>query len=237
MPATRDVLRTVKVVFTDVAPMLIALGTARLEESTTTTAAGLAIVRGRLRAVLARLGVALEVLHDERLPAEGGLVLMWNQESHLDHLVLGAAIPRPFFSLYNNAVARFPFYGEHMRKTGHVHVDKDDEGQWRPSVARAAERVREGECVLVSPEGTRSRKGELLPMKKGAFILAASSARPIVCTTVIGGHARLPRGSSVVRAGPIRVVFSEPIANDGDEQGLAARVAATFEETKRAHAL
>jgi 1-acyl-sn-glycerol-3-phosphate acyltransferase len=232
-----DVLRTVRVVLTDVAPMLLALGSARRDESTTTTPAGLPVVQARMRRVLARLGIALEVRHEDRVPRDGGLVFMWNQESHLDHLVLGAAIPRPFFSLYNNAVARFPFYGEHMRRTGHVHVDKNDEAQWRPSIARAAERVSLGECVLVSPEGTRSREGELLPMKRGAFILAAASTRPIVCTTVIGGHARLPRGSSVVTAGPVRVVFSQPIANDGDQQALAARVAATFEETKRAHAL
>ena len=124
-----------------------------------------------------------------------------------------------------------------MRDTGHVHVDRNDEAQWRPAIARAAERVRLGECVLVSPEGTRSRDGRLLPMKRGAFILAAASGRPIVCVTVIGGHARLPRGSAVVRAGAMRVVFSEPIAGDAAEGVLAERVADTFERLKKEHAL
>jgi 1-acyl-sn-glycerol-3-phosphate acyltransferase len=187
--------------------------------------------------MLHHLGVELEVLFPERALSGGGLVLMWNQESHLDHLVLASAIPRPFFSLYNNEIARFPLYGAHMRATGHVHVDRNDESQWRPAIARAAARVQGGECVLVSPEGTRSWDGRLLPMKRGAFILAAASGRPIVCVTVVGGHARLPRGSAVVRGGPVRVVFAEPVAPDSDEAALAGRVTATFERVKADHAL
>jgi 1-acyl-sn-glycerol-3-phosphate acyltransferase len=119
-----------------------------------------------------------------------------------------------------------------MRRSGHFHVDRTDEAQWRASVARAAEAVRAGACVLVSPEGTRSRDGRLLPMKRGAFLLAAAAQRPVVCVTVVGGHDRLPRGSPVVRAGPLRVVFSEPIATAGhpedDTTALQERVVATF---------
>ena len=67
----------------------------------------------------------------------------------------------------------------------------------------------------MSPEGTRSDDGRLLPMKRGAFILAVTSQRPIVCATVVGGHDRMPRGSPIVRAGPLRVVFSAPIPTAG----------------------
>lgn len=74
-------------------------------------------------------------------------------------------------------------------------------------------------------------------MKRGAFILAVASGCPVVCVTVIGGHRRLPRGSAVVRAGCVRIVFSEPIAHVGDQAALAERVAATFESLKREHAL
>jgi len=237
-PAATDVARTLRAVATDVLPHIARLAIHRVGSlPTTCTPEGLAAVRGAFAPTLRRLGVDLEVLFAERVLTGGGLVMMWNQESHLDHLVLASAIPRPFFSLYNNEIARFPFYGAHMRATGHVHVDRNDEAQWRPSIARAAERVEQGECVLVSPEGTRSWDGRLLPMKRGALILAAASRRPIVCVTVIGGHARLPRGSAVVRAGKIRVVFGEPIDNGGDEGALGEQVAARFEEIKGAYAI
>jgi len=242
-PAAGDVTRTVRTMATDLVPYLARLALAPLRSpATTCTAEGLAIVSKFSRATLRRFGVDLEILFRERVAASGGLVLLWNQESHLDHLVLGSSIPRPFFSLYNNAIARFPFYGAYMRDGGHVHVDRNDESQWRPSIARAAARVGGGECVLVSPEGTRSWDGRLLPLKRGALMLAAASRRPVVCVTVIGGHARLPRGSAVVRGGPVRVVFAEPLANEGGEgeeaeRVLGERIAETFERLKEEYAL
>lgn len=88
--------------------------------------------------------------------------------------------------------ARVPFLSEFLRTRGHIHVDRRDPAQWRPAIARAAARVAAGEAVLVSPEGTRSRDGRLLPFKRGAFDLALASRRPIVCVVVRGAHAASP---------------------------------------------
>ncbi len=233
-PPLADAARTLAVMATDLLPYLARLALRR--GGSTATDEGLAEIRTSFRATLHRLAVDLEIIDAERVPRDGGLILMWNQESHLDHLVLASAIPRGFLSLYNNAIARTPFYGEHMRRTGHLHVDRTDEAQWRQSVARAAERAREGACILVSPEGTRSWDGELLPMKRGAFLLAEAAAQPIVCVTVVGGHERLPRGSPFVRSGLVRVIFSAPIPTAGESaEKLAETVAATFRETKERH--
>jgi 1-acyl-sn-glycerol-3-phosphate acyltransferase len=199
-----------------------------------------AFMKGRVvaRRALRLLGVDLEVLHDDRVPSEGGYILMWNQESHLDHLVLTAAIPRPIFTTYNNEVRAVPFYGTYLQRNGHVWLNRNDESQWRPAIADAAQRVRDGECVVVSPEGTRSRDGRLLPLKRGAFMLAELSARPIILVTVIGGHALMPRGSPIVRAGRMRVVFSEPIAMPASGvEGWKTLVAEGFESIKRDYRL
>jgi 1-acyl-sn-glycerol-3-phosphate acyltransferase len=235
-PGLADAARTALVVIGG-APLLAALlvgdrrrpgdGAARLERA-----------RRVGRRALLRLGVELEVLGEDRVPLDGGLVFMWNQESHLDHLVLAAAMPRPVFSLYNNAVRRVPVYGDYLRRTGHVWVDRNDEAQWRPAIARAAARVREGECALVSPEGTRSPDGKLLPMKRGAFLLAEAAERPIVLVTLIGGHARLPRGAVVVRRGPLRAVFSDPIPRPaGGIERWKDAVIDGFETSQRCYAL
>src|SRR5215470_18118401 len=160
---------------------------------------------------------------------------MWNQTSHLDHLVLPAAIPRPFHSLYNNELRDTPIYGRYLADSGHFWVDRTDEAQWRPQLAKVAARVREGACVLVSPEGTRSWDGRLLPMKRGAFLLAREAGRPIVCVTVIGAGARLPRGAAAVRPGPVRIVLSPPIPAGGPD--LEGAVAATFARTISEHTI
>jgi len=231
-----DVART-SAVFGLGAPVLAALFARQLLSP---DPGDVAFAKGRAfaRRALSLLGIDLEVVHDERVPASGGLVLMWNQESHLDHLVLTAAMPRPVFTTFNNEVRAVPLYGAYLTRHGHVWLNRNDEAQWRPAIAGAAARVAAGECVLVSPEGTRSRDGRLLPMKRGAFLLAEQSERPIVLATVIGGHRRMPRGSPVVRSGAMRVVFSEPIPMP--REGVEAwkqLVVEGFEATKLEYAL
>jgi len=230
-----DVVRTLQTMFVNLLPRIVRLATAR-DLATSTTAEGLSRLRQHYERILASLEIDLHVHRSHAVPREGGLILFWNQESHLDHIVLPCAIPRPFVSLYNNAVARVPYYGSHMKRTGHLHVDRTNETQWRESVARAAARARDGVCVLVSPEGTRSWDGQLLPMKRGALMLATQSECDVVCITVIGGYERMPRGSAIVRKGPMHVVFSDPITTKNvSESELSEKVVETFTQTKSAY--
>lgn len=204
----------------------------------TTTADRLELLRAACRQVLGRMGVRVEVEHAERVPRDGGLVFMWNQTSHLDHAVLPLAIPRPFYSTYNNEVRKVPLYGAHLRRMGHFWLDRNDEAQWRQQLTAAADAIRGGACVLISPEGTRSWDGRLLPMKRGAFFLARAAERPIVCVTVIGARELLPRGRAAVRPGTIRVVLGTPIGVDAStEPHLEQLVTDEFARTLRAHGL
>ncbi len=186
----------------------------------------------RIRPVLARrlreLGVEVEIIGTERVPTTGGLVFMWNQTSHLDHLVVPLAIPRPFLSTYNNELRRFPIYGKRLQRSEHFWLDRTDEAQWRTQIAKAARRVAGGECVIISPEGTRSRDGRLLPMKRGAFLLARLAGQPIVCVTVRGAHACLPRGAFIVRPGRVVLEVSHPIPIDARSEPLEQTVVSTF---------
>lgn len=190
-------------------------------------------LREEMRLCLAALGVELRVYGAERL-LEGGQVLMWNQTSHLDHPALGGAIPIPFRMTYNIEVSKVPIYGPYLRAQQHYFLDRFDEPQWRASLAQAAAWVRAGNTVLVSPEGTRSWDGHLLPMKRGAFILAAQAAKPVVPLVVYGAQACLPRGRAVVEPGVIEIEFRSPIDTSGytdeNRRELKAKVATAFRQ-------
>jgi 1-acyl-sn-glycerol-3-phosphate acyltransferase len=215
----RDALRTARVL----AAVLVDM--ARDFDGDTTNAAGLERVRAACRRRARQLGIEVAVHGLDRVPADGGLVFMWNQTSHLDHLVIPLALPRPFFSTYNNEVRRFPVYGKRLARGEHVWLDRNDEHQWRAAIAGAADRIRDGACALISPEGTRSWDGRLLPMKRGAFLLARQSGRPIVCVTVRGARELLPRGRLAVRPGRVDIELSTPIT----AEPLEDAVIATFE--------
>ena len=239
-PPLTAAARTLLVAVFELVPIALSfLLSALRDPGSSNTATGLAATRQRYLRVLSRLGCTLEVIGAERIPTEGGVVFLWNQASHLDHLVLPAALSRPFFSLFNNELGAFPLYGAYLRRSGHVHVDRTDAAQWRPAIAAAALRVEHGECVLVSPEGTRNWDGQLLPIKQGSLLLASAARRPVVCVCVVGGHERLPRGSAVVRPGRVVVEFSAPIAITDDtaqvRAELATKVATTFQRALDLH--
>jgi 1-acyl-sn-glycerol-3-phosphate acyltransferase len=222
------VLSTLRVAGTMLSAMAVDLASNRVPTSNTTTLEGLAEVRQRCAALLERAGVEVDVRHAERVPREGGFVFMWNQTSHLDHVLLPVAIPRAFHLTYNNEVRRFPIYGRYLAASDHFWLDRTDENQWRAQLDIAARRIRdEGACVLVSPEGTRSWDGRILPMKRGAFILARAAQRPIVCVTLRGAHERMPRGRIGIRPGRVTIELSHPISIESPD--LEARVVATFQ--------
>ena len=68
---------------------------------------------------------------------------------------------------------------------------------------------------MIFPEGTRSRTGELLPFKKGGFIMAIQAQAPVVPVAVSGSREVLKRGSMVIRPATIRVEFAPPIPTEG----------------------
>lgn len=95
----RDVARTARVVVTSVVPHFLALARTRAGDAPTTNSEeGLAFIREAFGRTVRDFGITLTVHEIERVPKTGGLVFMWNQETHLDHLVLASAIRRPFFS-------------------------------------------------------------------------------------------------------------------------------------------
>ncbi len=188
---------------------------------------GLEKARRFCRGALEALDLDLRVTGEDRLPPkEQGVLFMWNQTSHLDHLILGAVVDRPVRSLYNIELAKVPVYGDWLRKQNHYLVDRYDETQWRESIAQAARDVREQNVsILISPEGTRSWDGKLLPMKRGAFILAIESGAPVVPIVIKGAQRALPRGSGVVRpGGVIDVEFAEPVPTAGYTQETRAEL-------------
>jgi 1-acyl-sn-glycerol-3-phosphate acyltransferase len=185
-------------------------------------------MRAEALAMLTCLGVRLRVIGAPRLDT-AGQIIMFNQTSHLDHLILGAIAPVPFRSIYNLEVSRFPKYGAWLRDQGHFLVNRFDREQWRREMARAAAWVRDGNTILVSPEGTRSWDGRLLALKHGTLELAIASGRPVLPIRVRGAERLLPRGRIVVSTGEVTTEFLPPIPTEGrDRQELEAGLRAVL---------
>jgi 1-acyl-sn-glycerol-3-phosphate acyltransferase len=82
---------------------------------------------------------------------------------------------------------------------------------------QAADFVRRGRYVALSPEGARSWDGKVLPMKTSTFALPIEARRPIVPMVIYGTHEALPRGRFAIRPGLIEVEFLPPVSVEGYE--------------------
>ena len=79
------------------------------------------------------------------------------------------------------------------------------------SIEAGAESLRAGNSFLIFPEGTRSKTDELLPFKKGGFIMAIKAGAPIVPVAIQGGRAVMHRGSPILRPATVRIRVGKPI--------------------------
>jgi 1-acyl-sn-glycerol-3-phosphate acyltransferase len=161
------------------------------------------------------VGTRLRIEHPERLAGLRCAVLMANHESMLDVPALIHASASPVRFVSKHTLFRVPVFGQAMWATGMIPVDRSDRRRAIASLARAASEIRNGKVVLVFPEGTRSKDGELGGFKKGGFMLALDAQVPIIPIGISGTFPVLPKGLGLVNPGPIAMVVGEPIPTAG----------------------
>ena len=151
----------------------------------------------------------------EYLPS-GGAILVANHQSLVDIPLLLAAVPREVRFLAKRELGRIPLFGFAMRKAGNLFIDREDPRDAIHLVREATERIGRGQMVVIFPEGTRSRDGDVGEFKPGAFYLARKKGIPLLPVLLDGGKEALPRGSLLFRPAVLVVrVLPALAADDG----------------------
>ncbi len=138
-----------------------------------------------------------------------------NHQSAMDIPVLFVNLPVQFRFVAKRSLFRLPFLGSHLRRSGHIPVDRDRPLEAMRSMKMVAQEIREGKSVLLFPEGHRSRNGQLLPFKAGSFYIAILSGVPIVPITVNGTSYVLKPDTYHVRAGQTEMIVHPAISTQG----------------------
>lgn len=211
------------------AVLTAAMGTASwlLSFATRRGADACGVIWGRVALALA--GVRVRVHGRERVERGRQYVVMSNHRSHFDALVLYGHLGLPFLWVMKLELRKVPFLGPACARLGHIFIDRRDREQavaaLRAGLTRSA-----GNSVLFFPEGTRSSTGDLLPFKKGGFVLAADAALPILPVSVRGSERVLPSRGLIVR--PFRaidVTFHAPVPAPAEAEAREAWMATVRE--------
>jgi 1-acyl-sn-glycerol-3-phosphate acyltransferase len=163
------------------------------------------------RAGLPLVGVRVVVKGFERFP-RGASIVMANHSSNLDPDVLLPLLPGRVVIYLKASLMKIPVLGYAMRLAGFIPVQRDGSVESAKAASELAQRALEqGSCLVLFPEGTRSRDGSLLPFKRGPFFLAMESGAPVAPVSIRGATRLLPKGSKNLRAGTVTVTFHAPL--------------------------
>jgi 1-acyl-sn-glycerol-3-phosphate acyltransferase len=143
-------------------------------------------------------------------------IFVANHQSHYDTPVIFSSLPYQLRIIAKESLARFPVLGWHLRRGGHLFVDRtrpDRAGilnRWRALVA-------DGVSLIVYAEGTRSGDGRVARFKAGSFLLALQAGVPIVPVSVTGTRHIMPKGRLRTEPGDVRLVIHPPIESPAVE--------------------
>ena len=179
------------------------------------------------RLILKTTGVTVEVVGLDRLEPGRTYVFVANHQSIYDIPILFWSLPYQLRIIAKESLGKFPFLGWHLRRTGHMLVDRKRAG--RAVFTWASQLTSHGLSLFVFPEGTRSRDGRVGPFKGGSFFLALDANLPIVPLSVVGSRHVMLKGRLATYPGRVKLVIHEPI----DTTALSRSDARAFAERVR----
>jgi 1-acyl-sn-glycerol-3-phosphate acyltransferase len=163
-------------------------------------------------------GIRSVVEGTEYLQRERAAVYCVNHSSNIEPPVVFEALS-PLFPglriLYKAELRKLPILVQAFDIAGFVPLERGNPEQSLPAIEGAAAALREGASFMIYPEGTRSRTGELLPFKKGGFIMAIKAGAPVVPVAIDGARAAMKKGSPIIWPVTVRLRFGSPVETAG----------------------
>ena len=134
------------------------------------------------------LRIRIHVSGMEKIPKDETVLFVSNHRSNFDPLITWNAL-RPWKIAFVSKPENFkvPFFGRIIRKCCFLPIDRENPRKAIVTINKAAELLKAQEVsVGIYPEGTRSKKCELLPFHNGVFKIAQKAEAPIVVLCITG---------------------------------------------------
>lgn len=140
-------------------------------------------------------------------------IFVANHQGMFDILAMYGYVMKNFKWIMKDALRKVPLLGKACYETGHVFVNRTT--PQKDLLRKSINILKSGKSMSIFAEGTRCDDGKLGPFKKGAFVIANMTQKPIIPVTIQGSYDILPKGCRFIHWSPITLTFHAPIECKG----------------------
>jgi 1-acyl-sn-glycerol-3-phosphate acyltransferase len=171
-----------------------------------------AIAKIWAKSLLFLTGAKITVNGTGNVPLLEGVIFASNHQGALDVLIALAYMPRPFRFVAKKELFNVPLFGWYMRMAGYVPIEREVSTSAHRTMGGVADVLTGGGAILIYPEGTRSKTGELGAFKRGSMMAAFASGATVVPVAISGSYGMMPKGTYLMNPVPISVNIGHPIS-------------------------
>lgn len=154
--------------------------------------------------------INVERIGIENIPS-GPCLFVGNHQSLLDITTLLYVLPKPAGFVAKVEMLKAPFLPYWMRKFGCVFIDRNNPREGIKAIKQGTDNIKNGQSMVIFPEGTRSKDGKLGEFKKGTLRMAIKAGVPVVPVSINGTANAFEYNNKKIRAANARVIIHKPI--------------------------
>ena len=147
----------------------------------------------------------------ENIPENQTVLYVGNHQSNFDIPLAITYLPKTKGFIAKIELLKMPFVRDWMKHMQCIFMDRSDMRQQVKSITQGIKTLKEGQSMVIFPEGTRSPDGEIKAFKPGGLKLATKSGVPIVPITIKNSKEIMKKGSLLIRPANVEIIISEPI--------------------------
>ncbi len=138
-------------------------------------------------------------------------VVIANHQSMFDILAVYGWLPLIFKWIMKAELRKVPAIGSACESAGHIFIDRSNPVAAKKSLDKAENQLRNGVSVVIFPEGTRTKTGQLTQFKKGAFKISQDLNLPLLPIAINGSYERIKKKGLFIFPGQITLTVCPEI--------------------------
>ncbi|MFC0186899.1 lysophospholipid acyltransferase family protein [Fictibacillus aquaticus] len=176
------------------------------------------------RSLVKLAGVKVTVRGEENIPSDTAVLFVSNHQGNFDVPLMLGYITKPKAFISKIEVKKMPLIGTWMEQMNCLFMDRSNVRQSLKAIQEGARFLENGTSLVIFPEGTRSKGGDMAEFKAGSFKLATKSGVPIVPVTINGSYKIMEQQKFWIKPAEVELVVHPPILPEGaDAKELAAQ--------------